>query len=598
METSSGMKKFVKKLKVSSRTNKPSNEEKEILLTNTGKKPSNKSGNNLGKKFDNILESKMDNKIDNKLDTLSLHTMRSGIDNIPLFTLKADEEIDYKENESDPDYEPPLKEVTGIQFTFLSAKEIENMAVVRVTQPKLSGEGSVGDPRMGTITNYQKCVTCGLDWKACNGHPGYIKMPPIPHPIRLKQIADVLSGFCQFCHRPVLSKSQMKVLQIFKYRGEHRFNAYLSIAKKTVRCHHCKKPHGKYIIVEDKFMKCYKKKSEIKKIPIFYDEVVDIIYNIREKDYKLLGYTNDYSHPSNMIISNLVVLPPCVIPYVESGGLVCEDDLKYKLIDICKKALTLQNINSANDEKEKSDTMDSLFFHVKTLMDNSKNKARDMQNKRAVRSLKQRMTSKSGLIRQNIQAKRSDLTARSVISPDPDLHVNEVAIPEEIAKKVSYPEEVNNFNIKRCQQLLEEGKVSRIIRGGVGMDARFALYTRGFKLQYGDQVIRNGKILPTDENFQIQHGDDVLRREIIQNDDGTCTIKKKLIKNVEPSKRKQFQLKIGDIVERDRQKGDYTIFNRQPTLWGPGLRAKKMVIRKGIKTFQFELSSSSGYNAD
>ena len=560
----------------------------------------------------NILDKKLSSTNNEEKKTELLLAQIKKQSTVPTYTIKADQKINFTDNllNVDTDYVPPLKEITGLQFTLLSPDEIEKMSVLRITEQKLTGENSVSDPRLGTITNYNFCRTCGGNWKTCPGHPGYIKLPnPIPHPIRLKQIADILTCVCQKCHRLVLTNSKMKLLQIFKYKGEQRFNAYLAFAKRmVVRCPHCKEPHGKYIVVDDKFQRCYKIESKPEKIPVFYDEVVEIIRNIREKDYKYLGFTNPYSHPTNMIISNLLVLPPCVIPYVESNGSTCEDDLKYKYGEINKKVQQLEGPLKAPDkEKEREDCMDSIMFHIKTLMDNSKNKARDPQGKRGLRSIKQRMTSKGGLIRQNIQAKRSDLTARSVVSPNPDGHVNEVTIPLEIAKKVPYPEEVNQFNIKRCQQLLEDGKVSRIIRGGKSTDTKYAMYTQGFKIKSGDIVVRDGERIIATDNFQLKPTDQVFRKTVYDEnkDKKPDQVKsevlpvfiEKRIENIEPPKRKHVELKIGDIIERDREDGDWTIFNRQPTLWAPSVRAKQIKIGKS-KTFSFELGSTAAYGAD
>ena len=92
-------------------------------------------------------------------------------------------------------------------------------------------------------------------------------------------------------------------------------------------------------------------------------------------------------------------------------------------------------------------------------------------------------------------------------------------------------------------------------------------------------------------------GDSVLRLEEVENADGSSTTRKKLIRNIESIKRKPFSLQIGDVVERKLQNGDWVIFNRQPTLHEPSLRAKRVVIHPH-STLRMSLPCTTAYNAD
>lgn len=56
-----------------------------------------------------------------------------------------------------------------------------------------------------------------------------------------------------------------------------------------------------------------------------------------------------------------------------------------------------------------------------------------------------------------MMGKRVNYAARSVISPDPNLNTNEVGVPIFMAKKLTFPEYVNEYNIKYLRE--------RIIRG-------------------------------------------------------------------------------------------------------------------------------------
>src|SRR5579872_3044035 len=77
---------------------------------------------------------------------------------------------------SNPDYDPPLKRITAIAFNFLTPQDIKNMSVAEINISKFSGENSIYDPRMGLISNFQKCITCNMQWNCCPGHPGSITL--------------------------------------------------------------------------------------------------------------------------------------------------------------------------------------------------------------------------------------------------------------------------------------------------------------------------------------------------------------------------------------------------------------------------------------
>jgi DNA-directed RNA polymerase III subunit RPC1 len=62
-----------------------------------------------------------------------------------------------------------------------------------------------------------------------------------------------------------------------------------------------------------------------------------------------------------------------------------------------------------------------------------------------VRGLCQRLKGKQGRFRGNLSGKRVDFSARTVISPDPNLRVDQVGVPVLVAKIMTYPERVNRL---------------------------------------------------------------------------------------------------------------------------------------------------------
>lgn len=129
-----------------------------------------------------------------------------------------------------------------------------------------------------------------------------------------------------------------------------------------------------------------------------------------------------------------------------------------------------------------------------------------------IRGFVQRLKGKQGRFRGNLSGKRVDFSGRTVISPDPNLRIDEVAVPERVAKILTYPERVTPHNIESLKQAVRNGTE---IHPGANFVAR------------GE----NKKFLKFGNRNAIADG-----------------------------------LSIGDIVERHIVDGDIVLFNRQPSL--------------------------------
>jgi DNA-directed RNA polymerase beta' subunit len=514
--------------------------------------------------------------------------------------------------------------IENIEFNFFNEDEIRRMSVVEITETKLGGPQSLYDLRMGPLDNNDICETCeeGYD---CPGHFGHIELAvKIPHPLRSKHILEYLSLFCKDCHRLVILDKKIKLLKLHKYKGDMRFKKILKEVELNVAvCSHCESIIPSYSCIDDKYS------MEIKKVkyPLRYQDIYDIFSNIRDTDIQLLGFDDINVHPIRLLIGCLLVVPPCVRPFITSDGENSHDDLTYKYIDIIK---TNNKIKEEKGEKTKIDEIDKLMFHIKTLMDNNKGKARDQNGKRPIKCIKKRISSKPGRIRLNIQGKRTEFCARTVIGADAMCMVDELIVPPDIAKNLTYPVRVTEHNMEYCKNLLNDNKVNYVRRDGNLLSTKIILWTQeNFKLKPNDKIIRGGKIISPntvslikEKSFEILPGDKVIRiirlntnkplaissdfkskYEAIdhRNDESKNNIEYKtiIIDNVYDKlpKRKNFELKKGDVLERQLKDGDLCVFNRQPTLWKGSMRAKRIKILPG-KTFRFNLASTQAFNAD
>lgn len=72
-------------------------------------------------------------------------------------------------------------------------------------------------------------------------------------------------------------------------------------------------------------------------------------------------------------------------------------------------------------------------------------------------SLASGLQGKSGRFRGNLSGKRVDFSARTVISPDPNLRIDQVGVPLRVAMTMTYPQYVSRYNIDLMRKLVLNG---------------------------------------------------------------------------------------------------------------------------------------------
>ena len=100
-----------------------------------------------------------------------------------------------------------------------------------------------------------------------------------------------------------------------------------------------------------------------------------------------------------------------------------------------------------------------LQYYIATMIDNKIPgvAAVAQRSGRALKSLKDRINGKGGRVRGNLMGKRVDFSARSVITPDPNLSIRELGVPLKIAKNITKPVKVNKLNKHILTQLTRNG---------------------------------------------------------------------------------------------------------------------------------------------
>ena len=163
-----------------------------------------------------------------------------------------------------------------------------------------------------------------------------------------------------------------------------------------------------------------------------------IMYKIRI----LNGMIENEILPSSMVLTNVPVVPPDLRPMVQlTGGRFATSDLNdlYRRLinrnNRLKKLLKLgaPEIILRNEKRMLQESVDILIDAQKS----SKNKRKSL--KRVPRSLSDLLRGKKGRFRRNLLGKRVDYSGRSVIVVGPELKLDQVGLPKEIALEMFRP---------------------------------------------------------------------------------------------------------------------------------------------------------------
>ena len=469
------------------------------------------------------------------------------------------------------------KEIKSITFGLFSPSEIKKLSVCEITNTlsydndrKPSKDG-IYDLRMGTIQDQFRCSTCKGNKINCPGHFGHINLArPVFHVGFIKEIIKILKCICLKCHR-ILIYGTKKYKQIEKIsnpesRNSMIYNACKNIkkckakegGKKSKPCN-CIQPQykveGLKITIDfsnseekEKDKESKTEKDEESKRDYSPQEILEFFGQIPDDVFVFLGYNIEYAHPKWMIIQNLIVCPPSVRPSVSNdSGLISQDDLSHQYNQILKFNQELKKLPKENCVFIQ-DKLYNLQFTVATLMNNElpsscgKATKKIGQNTQPIKAIFSRLKGKEGRIRGNLMGKRVDFSARSVISPDPNLEVDELGVPISIAMNVTFPEIVTNYNKEFLIKLIRNGPSKY-------PGARYIYRNDGsiINLKFGNKINR--------------------------------------------------KLEEGYIVERYLLNGDYVIFNRQPSLHKMSMMGHRVHILN-YKTFRLNLSVTTPYNAD
>lgn len=444
--------------------------------------------------------------------------------------------------------EEGLIEETSLQL--FSKEELIKMSGIEIYSADDTGPHTLNDQRMGCADTGQ-CQSCNRYGLECVGHLGYIVLnSPIYHPLYLREIIAVLSSVCRDCSKLRLPPGHIKSSGLMRFSGKTRL---MEIAKESLKfqCSNrdCRQ-NPEYITSSSKtngnimYKDPNTKGTDLKaaQVPMKIKDVIEILKGISQEDTEVLGFENG-THPIRMILQAIAVLPPRARPAAEVDGLQTINPLTQAYRDIIKINNALKVPIASGDT---SAIIDQTMLLVKAITKLIEGSDTTMDTTRELKGAKQMLQGKEGIVRQYIQAKRVNFSARTVVSPDPTLQFGQVRIPEVMAPYLTVPVTVFDANREELTRFLRTGKVKYIT--------------------------------PAEDDLDMN------------------TVKKHRF-TVLPSHIERYELKIGDLVERHLKNGDYVIFNRQPTLHRQSMMGGEVVLGKPL-TIGIPLPYTSPLNAD
>ncbi len=433
------------------------------------------------------------------------------------------------------------KKIKEIEFNVLGPELIRKMSAIQIKNPETYDkdgypmESGLMDPHLGVINPGLRCKTCGQTMRNCPGHFGSLELVrPVIHAAFSRKIEQLLLSTCPSCGRIMLKQQDIEKLKKSK---RDLTKLIINKAKKVKKCPHC--GTTKYELKLDRPTNFFYNKERL-----YPTQIREWLEKIPDEDLVLFGYEPKRLRPEWFVLTVLPIPPITIRPSITlETGIKSEDDLTHKLVDIIRINLRLKdNIEAGAPQLIIEDLWDLLQYHVTTYFDNNTAGVPPAKHRsgRPLRTLAQRLKGKRGRFRYNLTGKRVNFAARSTITPDCYISINEVGVPEDIARDLTVPEHVTELNIKKIKNLIKKTDKVKYVIGPDGTRRRFA---------------------------------PELRKEILE------------------------EIQPGYVIERELIDGDIALFNRQPSLHRLSMLAHYVKVVPH-KTLRINPIVCAPYNAD
>jgi DNA-directed RNA polymerase beta' subunit len=495
---------------------------------------------------------------------------------------------------NDEFYGEDIKNISRVDFTLYTNKDVKLYSAVRndplgITVPESYDnyepkKGGLVDLRLGTCDIYLPCSTCGLNSEECPGHFGHTELAePAFHYGFFGHVKNLLQTICLRCSNILIEKDEKLIKRVASKDLKHRFMEIKNLTKGVKFCYTCGAPVPvvkkeikekaatvKIILERDMGMLPEDAQTEESKLDpkkklreyLSPRDVYNILKNVSDTDAHLIGFNTKYSRPEDLILTRfpippVVIRPTARIDFMSSSTM--EDSLTLFIAGIIsnnnrvRKQLEKEAMEG-DQSTYKQDVATLVQYNIATYFDNETITLPRSEFKtggKPLKSIKDRISAKTGRVRGNLMGKRVDFSGRTVITSDPNIDIDQVGVPLKIAMELTFPEEVTPTNIKYLTALVKNGRD---------------------KYPGANYVIRTVMI----------NGEKVAQKIDLK------------------YRKKDIKLKYGDVVERHMLNDDYVLFNRQPSLHKPSMMGHKAHIlnRDDVNTFRVNVSVTQPYNAD
>ena len=441
--------------------------------------------------------------------------------------------------------------VRRVKFSVMTAEEIRTRAACEVTGVELfSGgtpvEGGLYDARMGVTDFNMRCATCHQSNKLCPGHPSFIELAaPVFNPLFLESLKRVLRCICLKCAKACFSESYI-------LRSDAPSEAALAHAaeesSKVRDCPYCGTARGERIQWNKQSISTftYQHRNETDKHELSSTQIYDLLCRVTDDDVAMMGLSGGKTRPDAFMFKALPVVPVSARPPHRSGTQRRDDDITHQLWAVVKRNRTVASkLAAGTDPSEMTPIMDLLQLDIMQLIENSGNsvpQAKLRSTNRPLKSIASRLKGKDGRVRSHLLGKRVDFSARSVITAEPNISLDEVGIPIRIAMTLTFPEVVHAGNYDRLRRTVANGP---------------AVYP-------GARMLRQGAVTVSLERAE---------------------------------RRVRTELRIGDTVERHMIDGDVVLVNRQPSLHRMSMMCHRVRVMP-FDTLRLNVLVTESYGAD
>uniref|UniRef100_A0A8R1HYD6 DNA-directed RNA polymerase subunit n=1 Tax=Caenorhabditis japonica TaxID=281687 RepID=A0A8R1HYD6_CAEJA len=218
------------------------------------------------------------------------------------------------------------------------------------------------------------------------------------------------------------------------------------------------------------------------------------------------------------------------------------------------KELVANRVRGKTINAQMHDAYLQLQLRANAIFDQDLNKG----DRDSIAGIKQILEKKQGLFRMHMMGKRVNFACRSVITPDPYLDIDEIGIPDIFAKKLTFTEPVNVFNLKEMKGLVRNGPHEH-------PGANFYVEPSGKKTMLGNK--------PEEKKRRMQ-------------------IAKTMTAATTESLRQTPK------VLRHMKNGDMIMMNRQPSLHKPSIMGHRARVLTGQRALRMNYAPCKAYNAD